>query len=78
MRLTASPTHALAALRLASPLAAQGAPPDLDRYVARVMKTFTVPGLSVAIMKDGRVVLTKGYGVKLDLRPVSPDSQAKR
>ena len=64
MRLTASSSHVLAALLLASPLAAQDAPPDLDHYVARVMKTFTVPGLSVAIVKDGRLVMAKGYGVR--------------
>src|ERR1700686_5611792 len=44
---------------------AQNTPPaDLDGYVARVMKTFEVPGLSVAIVKDGKVVVAKGYGVK--------------
>ena len=40
------------------------APQDLDAYAARVLKEFEVPGLAVAIVKDGRVVLTKGYGVK--------------
>ena len=44
---------------------AQTAPPaDLDSYVARVLKTFEVPGLSVAIVKDGKTVLAKGYGVR--------------
>src|SRR5579862_4693090 len=43
----------------------QSAPPaDLDTYVARVLKTFDVPGLSVGIVKDGKVVLTKGYGIR--------------
>jgi CubicO group peptidase (beta-lactamase class C family) len=37
---------------------------DLDTYVARAMKTFDVPGLSVAIVKDGKVILAKGYGVR--------------
>src|SRR6266568_3511831 len=47
------------------PLLAQNAPPaDLDAYVARVLKTFEVPGLSVAIVKDGKVVMAKGYGVR--------------
>jgi len=32
--------------------------------VTRVMKTFEVPGLSLAIVKDGQVLLAKGYGVK--------------
>ncbi|HEX2715287.1 MAG TPA: serine hydrolase [Candidatus Acidoferrales bacterium] len=47
------------------PLLAQNAPPaDLDNYVTTVLKAFEVPGLSVAIVKDGRVVLAKGYGVR--------------
>jgi CubicO group peptidase (beta-lactamase class C family) len=48
----------------ASVQAQNGPPADLDSYVARVMKTFEVPGLSVAIVKDGKVVVAKGYGVK--------------
>jgi CubicO group peptidase (beta-lactamase class C family) len=48
-----------------APVRAQNAPPpDLDAYVARVLKTFEVPGLSVAIVKDGKVVWVKGYGVR--------------
>src|SRR5262245_61871773 len=39
-------------------------PPDLDTHVARVLKEFEVPGIAVAIVKDGRVVLAKGYGVR--------------
>ena len=35
----------------------------LDDVVARAMKTFNVPGIAVAIIKDGKVVLSKGYGV---------------
>jgi len=35
--------------------AAQTSPPaDLDAYVTRAMKTFDVPGIAVAIVKDGR------------------------
>jgi CubicO group peptidase (beta-lactamase class C family) len=48
-----------------SPLFAQGGPPaDLDAYVARDMRAFDVPGIAVAIVKDGKVVLAKGYGVR--------------
>lgn len=39
-------------------------PPGLDDYVRRVMETFEVPGVSLAIVKDGRVVLARGYGVR--------------
>jgi CubicO group peptidase (beta-lactamase class C family) len=65
MPVTALPSHVLAAALLAAaPLRAQSTPPDFERYVGRVMKTFTVPGLAVAIVKDGRVLLAKGYGVR--------------
>ncbi len=44
---------------------ASSAPPaDLDAYVASSMKTFDVPGMGVAIVKDGKVVVAKGYGVR--------------
>lgn len=52
----------LTSLRPAQP---QSAPPsDLDAYVARALKTFEVPGLSIAIVKDGKTILAKGYGVR--------------
>ncbi|HZM85248.1 MAG TPA: serine hydrolase domain-containing protein, partial [Blastocatellia bacterium] len=44
--------------------ASSGAPHDLDALAARVLKEFEVPGLAVAIVKDGKVVLAKGYGVR--------------
>jgi CubicO group peptidase (beta-lactamase class C family) len=40
------------------------APPDLDAYVARAMTTFQVPGLALTVVKDGQVVVAKGFGVK--------------
>jgi len=49
------------------PAAAQAAPappPGLDAYVKRVMDAFEVPGIALAIVKDGAVVLAKGYGVR--------------
>lgn len=39
-------------------------PPGFDAYVDSVMKRFEVPGMGIAIVKDGQVVLAKGYGVK--------------
>jgi CubicO group peptidase (beta-lactamase class C family) len=70
---------ALAALFLATPLstAAQQPPPKFDDYVRRVMQTFTVPGLSVAIVKDGRVVLAKGYGVRRMGEPALVDARTR-
>jgi CubicO group peptidase (beta-lactamase class C family) len=39
-------------------------PSDLDAYVAASMKIFEVPGMAVAIVKDGKIVVAKGYGVR--------------
>ncbi|HEX5817693.1 MAG TPA: serine hydrolase [Gemmatimonadales bacterium] len=56
---------------LAAPLAAQRSPApvatlprDLDRFVEQTMQEFGVPGLALAIVKDGKVVLARGYGVR--------------
>ena len=38
-------------------------PPDTDAYVARAMQGFGVPGLSLAIVENGKTVVAKGYGV---------------
>jgi CubicO group peptidase (beta-lactamase class C family) len=64
-------------LLVALPLLAQQAPPaDLDEYVARSMKTFEVPGMAVAVVKDGKVVASKGYGVRKlgDATPVDQNT----
>src|ERR1700730_1878844 len=58
-------------------LAQQSAPPsDLDAYVAAVLKTFEVPGLSIAIVKDRRGALTKGYGIRNMGDPAPVDEHA--
>ena len=36
----------------------------VDRVVERARAEFDVPGIAVAIVKDGKVVLAKGYGVR--------------
>jgi len=36
----------------------------VDAVVARTLKAFDVPGMAVAVVQDGRVVLAKGYGVR--------------
>ncbi|HKP87831.1 MAG TPA: serine hydrolase [Blastocatellia bacterium] len=65
---------ALALLAVATITPAQtGAPQDLDAYAARVLKEFEVPGLAIAIVKDGKVVLAKGYGVRKLGEPTAVD-----
>jgi len=44
-------------------VAASSAPP-LDGYVEAVMKQWAVPGLAVAVVKDGELIFAKGYGVR--------------
>lgn len=43
---------------------AQITTPQVDELVERTLKTFDVPGIAVAIVKDGKVVHSKGYGVR--------------
>jgi Beta-lactamase class C and other penicillin binding proteins len=45
-------------------LSAQDLPPGLDAYINKVLATFEVPGIGLAVVKDGKIVLAKGYGVK--------------
>jgi CubicO group peptidase (beta-lactamase class C family) len=56
---------------------AQQPPPKFDEYVRRVMQTFTVPGLSVAIVKDGKVILAKGFGVRRMGDPALVDTHTR-
>ncbi|HET6798450.1 MAG TPA: serine hydrolase [Gemmatimonadales bacterium] len=66
---------ALVAVPVALP--SQQPPPNFDAYVRRVMQTFTVPGLAVAIVKDGKVVLAKGYGVRRMGDPTPVDARTR-
>lgn len=45
---------------VAQPLTA----PQIDALVQRTLTTFDVPGIAVAVVKDGKVVHAKGYGVR--------------
>jgi CubicO group peptidase (beta-lactamase class C family) len=54
---------ALAAYFVSVATFAQITEQQVDNVVARTMKTFNVPGMAVGIVKDGKVVLAKGYGV---------------
>jgi CubicO group peptidase (beta-lactamase class C family) len=63
-RLLAAVALAMMSMATAAPAQTASAPQDLDAVAARVLKEFEVPGLAVAIVKDGKVVLAKGYGVR--------------
>jgi len=48
----------------------------VDQVVERARKEFDVPGIAVAIVKDGKVVHSKGYGVRRigEAAPVTPET----
>ena len=48
---------------------------DFDAYVEGVRKQFDVPGIAVAIVKDGKVVLERGYGVREAGKPEAVDAR---
>src|SRR5664279_5696101 len=37
---------------------------QIDSLVEKTMKTFDVPGIAVAVVKDDKVIHSKGYGVR--------------
>ena len=37
---------------------------SIDAYVNRALTNWRIPGAAVCIVKDGKVILMKGYGVK--------------
>jgi CubicO group peptidase (beta-lactamase class C family) len=50
---------------LVAPVGAQARlPTRFDADVARALRAFHVPGTAIAVVKDGKVLLAKGYGVQ--------------
>ncbi len=47
---------------------------ELDAYVAKAVKDWNVAGLAIAVVKDGQVVLSKGYGVRELGKPALVDT----
>ena len=37
---------------------------SLESYLAREMQRWQIPGVAVCIVKDGKVVVSKGYGIR--------------
>ena len=62
-------------LGFAPPVAAADGPlAGLDEFIAKGMKDHEVPGLAVAVIKNGQVVLAKGYGVRELGKPEAVDA----
>jgi CubicO group peptidase (beta-lactamase class C family) len=75
------PTHrvrTVAIVALALAVAAQvhaQSTADVDAHIEKVRKTFDVPGISLTVVRDGKVVVAKGYGVKTVGKPDKVDAQ---
>ncbi|TAM26750.1 MAG: serine hydrolase [Rhodanobacter sp.] len=65
-----SPTSASAVTQAALPAQLQ----DFTAYVDNTLKTFKVPGVAVAIVKDGKVVMEQGFGVREIGKPTKVDA----
>ncbi len=37
---------------------------EIDKYAEQVMKDWNQPGMAIAVVKDGKTIFAKGYGVK--------------
>jgi CubicO group peptidase (beta-lactamase class C family) len=71
-----SAAGAFAQEAVAPALAPAAAPAyDLEADVTRVMKTFDVPGIAIAVVKDGKVVAARGFGVRRLGEPARVDGK---
>ncbi|HEY4092266.1 MAG TPA: serine hydrolase [Luteibacter sp.] len=69
----ASPATATSASAAARPMALA----DFDAYVDATRKQFDVPGIAVAIVKDGKIVLEMGSGVRKLGDPAKVDAHTR-
>jgi len=60
-----------------APASMQAAVPayNLEQDVTRVMKAFDVPGIAIAVVKDGKVIAAQGFGVRKLGEPAKVDGQ---
>ena len=58
----------------AAPVAGTAALAAVEADIERARREFEIPGVAVAVVKDGRVVLARGYGVKRQGAPAPVDA----
>jgi CubicO group peptidase (beta-lactamase class C family) len=63
MTSTMAVTLAVAGLVASQPPVQQAATADIERFIDRAFAVGATPGLGVAVILDGRVVLNRGYGL---------------
>jgi CubicO group peptidase (beta-lactamase class C family) len=50
-------------------------PPGIDKYIEAAKARWQVPALSIAVVKDGRTVLVRGYGLRDERKSEPVDAQ---
>ena len=75
LALSAGPAQLSAAPQPVAQAAAQDFE-GFDEFVTSVMAEWKVPGLAIAVIKDGEVILSKGYGYRdtEEQLPVTPQT----
>ncbi len=70
----ARPAQQESPLRLSEPVEAVVA--DLERYIPEYMRQENIPGVAIALIRDGEMVWTEGFGVAngLTRQPVTPET----
>ncbi|MES2449230.1 MAG: serine hydrolase [Pseudomonadota bacterium] len=66
----AAPAAPAASAAPATPAALEG----LDAYIETARQTWQVPGLSIAIVKDDKIVYSRGFGVREEGKPGKVDA----
>ncbi|CAN7612140.1 serine hydrolase [Massilia sp. LjRoot122] len=70
-----STTGAVFAQEAAPATAVQASAYNLKADVERVMKEFDVPGIAIAVVKDGKVLAAEGFGVRKRGEPAKVDGK---
>src|SRR6185369_14065208 len=71
----ASCAAAVLCLLLQADAASQAGPlAGFDAEIARAVQDWRTPGLAIAVVKDGQVVFSKGYGVRELGKPQAVDT----
>ena len=74
LRLLATPAEPQAGMPMTGPT--EPAMASFDRIIPELMRKYQVPGGAVAVMKDGRLIMARGYGFgdREARQPIEPDS----
>ena len=74
LRISAALAGAVACLAASASAQSDTRAAEFDQYVTRALSQWKTTGLAVTVVKDGRVVFAKGYGVRESGKPEAVDT----